>query len=436
MQTRLWKLGIGLLVLLVTAISTAKIMGPKTDLIGMPGSDLVPSYMAGDFVRTGHVDWLMNFPRQSAYQHQLRLDEHLGPRRAGPWLNPPFYAWVFVPLSVLPFREAVAVWFGLNLLMTAAAVTLLATMVPRGTSWKVWGLIGLLLVCSFPYLQVIASEQNGCLSLLLLCATVACWRSERGFAAGAIAGLLLFKPQLAAVLIAAMCVCLGWRAILGVATTAMALLAVTMLTMHGALYDYLTKLPAMLPWTSIGGTFLWERQITWLGFWRLLFQHHAAGPTPLLVRMLWPIGAIAMAAVLGYAVIRARRIGEASSDRLIAAVIGAMPVVMPYYMDYDLMLLAVPAVLLAAEAIREGGLDAIGKWLIWGWMALYLWLFVNAGVADATRFNVLVPALAVMAVAQCIRALRSESVEFVTASPDSPMVAHFRASLPAAERAA
>ena len=100
----------------------------------------------------------------------------------------------------------------------------------------------------------------------------------RAYWAGAIAGLLLFKPQLAAVLIAAACLSLGWQALLGVATTAFGLLTITMLSLPGALHDYLVKLPLALPLGLAGGTYLWERQITWLGFFRFLFQYHATGP--------------------------------------------------------------------------------------------------------------------------------------------------------------
>jgi alpha-1,2-mannosyltransferase len=418
-RSRLWKAGVCLLVFLATVIATSKFLGPQADLIGMPGNDLVPSYTAGAFVRMGHPDWLMDAARQTAFQHQLRVDEHLDVQKhMGPWLNPPYYAWVFVPLSALPYRQALAAWFGVNLILMAGAIVLLARMLPRDVGWRTWGLIPLLLVCSFPVLQVIAAQQNTFLSLFFLCAAVACWRSDRGFSAGLIAGLMLFKPQLGAILILALCWSMGWRAILGVAITATALIATTMITMPGALHDYLTKLPTVLPWLDTSRTYLWERQITWHGFWRLALQFHATGPDPLAVRILWPIGALMVGGVLAYTAMRARRMGLATGDRFIAAVIGSMPLLMPYYMDYDLMLLAVPAVLFAADALREGRVDSIGKRLFIAWIALYVWLFFNATLVAVIRINVAVPALSIMAIAQCIRVLRtrpaSETEEYPT----------------------
>ena len=34
--------------------------------------------------------------------------------RYGAWLNPPFYAWVFAPLSSLPYRTAAAIFLAIN----------------------------------------------------------------------------------------------------------------------------------------------------------------------------------------------------------------------------------------------------------------------------------------------------------------------------------
>src|SRR5213082_1083303 len=101
--------------------------------------------------------------------------------------------------------------------------------------------------------------QNTCMSLLILCATVTLWRrcsgqTTRGrgdaktrgkkiapdpifdpslsasprtgvfpFAAGLTGGLLIYKPQLAAVLAMVMVLDLGWRAAAGFAISAFAL---------------------------------------------------------------------------------------------------------------------------------------------------------------------------------------------------------------------
>jgi len=45
--------------------------------------------------------------------------------RYGPWLNPPFYACVFVPLAKLPYRQALATFVIFNLLLLGVSFYLL-----------------------------------------------------------------------------------------------------------------------------------------------------------------------------------------------------------------------------------------------------------------------------------------------------------------------
>ena len=66
-------------------------------------------------------------------------------------------------------------------------------------------------------------------------------------------------------------------------------------------------------------------------------------------------------------------------DRLIGATVCAMPLLMPFYFDYDLLLLAVPLTLYAADRQRQRSLTV-------AWAVLYGWMFVNAPIAS--RFHV------------------------------------------------
>ena len=115
----------------------------------------------------------------------------------------------------------------------------------------------------------------------------------------------------------------------------------------------------------------------------------------LLVNLLTIACGLAVGAGLVLAMLAARRedaadgcwTGESRAircDRLIAATIVAMPLLMPFYFDYDLLLLAVPAVLLASEiASRPPGcaLSSSDRRLIGFWIALYLWLMINPVLA-------------------------------------------------------
>src|SRR2546430_4183331 len=72
-------------------------------------------------------------------------------------------------------------------------------------------------------------------------------------------------------------------------------------------------------------------------------------PYTTLFRSAWIVTALAVAALLAAALWKSSR-RTASPDRAIAATIAAMPLLMPFYFDYDLLLLAVPATLYAARS--------------------------------------------------------------------------------------
>ena len=60
---------------------------------------------------------------------------------------------MFVPLSALPYRTALLAWFLFNVVLTSGALVLLCRMLPAGSTWQTWGLVPLLTVCSFPFVQ-------------------------------------------------------------------------------------------------------------------------------------------------------------------------------------------------------------------------------------------------------------------------------------------
>ena len=449
-----------MLLFLCALVTASSLAGPQHSLLGgAHGADLIPSYMAGCFVREGRPDKLMDYSQAERFQAHLRRINGLEQNgRTGPWLNPPWFAALFVPLATLPFPAAQRAWLAFNGLLLAASLVLLCRMlapcrsiraeptvnaIPDPTrwvrptcalpsGWRLWGLVPLLLITSMPFIQALASQQNTFLSLFFLTVTVALWRKGHGLRAGLVAGLLLFKPQMAALVAAVLCCSLGRRAIAGLAITATALLLSTAYAMPGALADYVHKLPAMLPWLVSGRPYAWERQVTFQGFWRLLLQGRVTGPASGPVQLLW----LACAAATGAALLPALKNAATASapspecsqditsrDRLIAATIAMMPLLMPYYMDYDLLLLAVPAVLLAAERARVVVQpDRSSRALMIGWAILFPWLFVNAEVGEATHVSPTVLLLTVMAGLYAYRAAMplQESAGLATTATPPP----------------
>jgi hypothetical protein len=209
-----------------------------------------------------------------------------------------------------------------------------------------------------------------------------------------VAGLLCYKPQLAVVFAGIMILDLGWCAAAGVFITGTTLLLINLVVMPGTLSDFLHQVPANLSYVQEQSVYPWTRHVTFKAFLRLVIQGEAIAKTRTAVTVLSAIGIGAYGVMLARAVIKNRG-SSANRDRLIAATIAVTPLVMPFYFDYDLLLLAVPATLLAVELI--GSADSretkLNRWLIGLFAVFYTVLMFNPDVAEATRVNLAVPIL-------------------------------------------
>jgi len=207
-----------------------------------------------------------------------------------------------------------------------------------------------------------------------------------------VAGLLLFKPQLGAVVAIVLSFSAGWRAAAGALATFAVLMLITVIALPGSLTGYFHQLPANLRAIQILPIYTWARHVTFLAWWRILLQGHIGSlPTPL-------TSLLAGACMTVVGLFLARTLWQAPrdgcrTDRLIAAAIAAGPLLMPYYMDYDLTLLAVAAALCAAEAIRNG----VDRNVLAAWVAFYVIAELNPSIAGNTRVIPDVPLLAVLA---------------------------------------
>ena len=360
------------------------------------GRDFLAFYAAGTLARDGRtqdlydLDTIRHLEQQTAASAGIDLGEAVGP-----WWNPPVYAWAFAPLSALSFNHALVIWTAINLAAACAAAWLLGRIAaPAGGPER--ALLALLLLSSAPFLQSITHGQNSAISLLIVAAAVTAWRSGANFAAGICVGLLGYKPQLAAALGVVLVLHRGRRAFGGLALAGAVVLLLTVTTMPGALADYFRRLPQNLHAIQVESTYLWERHVTLKGFWRLLLQGRAAGETLPLVHALTILSAAPLLAGLAFAPFRAR-----SADAVIAATLAAAPLLMPFYFDYDLLLLAAAGAL--APTPRRGALAL--------WSTLYLWLFINPYLAGTMRLSLTVPLLYGLTASLLLAALRRETIE-------------------------
>lgn len=449
LSNRLWQLG-GIVAAIVLTVVIANQFLPADKSVGgeMLGHDFLAFYTAGTLAREADFARLYDLGHSNTFQHAIgrEFDLELSASSFGPYWNPPFYAWLFAPLAAMPYPYALATWTAFNLLCAVAAIGILARMVARAAHpwpmyetlsigsfvqpWRYWLLVPLLIGVSMPFIQAISHGQNTFVSMLLLTGTVALWRQQRVFAAGLLCGLLFYKPQLGAMVAAALTLTSGWRALAGIGVTGLALLAIQELSMPGSTRMYLHQLPINLAVMQVDAPYLWERHVTLKAFWRLLLQGREAGEMSTAALAAWVGSSVLVAFGLLAAVRNTWKtrhddafIGHTKAiqrDRLIAATIAAMPLLMPFYFDYDLLLLAVPMTLVAVERLRstDQAVHRHDKLLVLLAGGLYFWLMVNPGVAKDSGVNLTVLLLASIAGLLIARACRDNSSLKVEEQPN------------------
>jgi len=397
-RKRLWMSAGALGIFLLTiVIGNQFVATDKSVTRQMLGHDFLAFYTAGSFVNQGrardlyNLDAVRDFEQATAHSAGLEVGKSFGP-----WWNPPFYALVFSPLARLPYSRALDVWRWISLGAVALAIGLLSRLVMQAslaTRWQQWLLVPMLIVISMPFIQAFSHGQNTFTSLLVLTVAVVLWRDQRKFLAGTVAGFLFYKPQLGAVVATVMAVDLGWTAVAGLTVTGLFLLLTTLIAMPGSMGDWLTRLPANVHWMQVEHAYLWERHVTLKAFWRLLLQGREAGEAWFITTALTWLSMSVVGGSLLWKMIECRRNRLAiqpglGRDRLISATIIAMPLLMPFYFDYDLLLLAIPATLYAAERISHPNRIAYNdRWLTASWVMLFLWLFVNPAFALHTHLS-------------------------------------------------
>lgn len=435
LRKRLWLAGGGVALFLLTLV----VAGPLLDKTAGTGKvwlghDFLPAYVAGHFVRTGQPARM--YDRDAFRVEQDRVVGEAGlelDKRYAAALNPPHFAILFAPLSALPYRAAAGVWLGINAACFAAAVVLLIRMLPPEfrRDWKAWGLVPLLAATSMPFLQAAGHQQNTFVSLLILASVVTLWRGERAFAAGLVAGLLFYKPQVALVIALVLAANMGRRAVLGLGVTGIILLLVTFVLLPGALPTYLQTLPTNLQWIQGQPGYPWGRHATFLGFAHLLLQGGTSGAPALWARVLWLSAASAGTAALAAVLLRSPKTAP-SRDHLIAATVAVTPLLLPYYLDYDLLLLSVPAVLFAGQQLHATGSTRTDRWTLRAWVGLCLWLYANPASSGMMRVSLTAPLLAAVTAGLVVRALRLNRLAPAAVEEPGPVIAARAAEPPAA----
>jgi alpha-1,2-mannosyltransferase len=328
------------------------LLGPgNMDLAGQViGTDYLQFYSAGLTLRDGQSVNLYNFDYQSQIEQNI----------AGPglqyfhaFITPPFLAWLYVPLTYLPYTLSFIVWSVLSLLFLIVSIKFL-TIDSQVNAFK-WSLTW------FPIFAAISFGQNSLLSLLLFSITYWFWRKEKPLYAGLISSLLLFKPQM--VLGLGILWILEWRrswkSLIGLSLGGAILASLCFSFLPGASNAYVDLARNFLPGLIYQDQFpLWHLD-SLRGFWILLLpgQKWVVESLSILLSALGIIGFILL-----------WRRNRTKKDLLFAYAICLTIWITPHAMIYDWSILLIPAILLwqASPQMR----------MIWRPLYVVIWIAV------------------------------------------------------------
>jgi hypothetical protein len=297
---------------------------------GSPDTDFVNVWAAGRLVQDGlpaaAYDWTV---------HKAAEEAALGHAFASyyPWFYPPPFLFAAALLACLPYVPAFVAW-----LVATLAAYVLAIRAITGHA------IGVLVACAFPAVLTNAmTGQNGCLSAALIGGALQLME-RRPALAGALIGLLTYKPHLGLLFPLVLAASGRWRTFAAAAAVAL--------------------LVAALSWLAFGTA-------TWEAFWRAMPVLSQAVMTDgrgdfgkvqsiyALVRNLgggetlaWALHG-AVVSVTGAGLVALWRSRAAFDLKAAGLAVGAL-VVTPYLYIYDLVVLAVPIAFLVRLGLAGG----------------------------------------------------------------------------------
>ncbi|MCO5106583.1 MAG: DUF2029 domain-containing protein [Burkholderiaceae bacterium] len=266
----------------------------------------------------------------------LALERDLAKDRNLEWLPaayPPSFAWMIRPLALLDVVDAYRLWAA----STLGAAALVALLITR--RW--WALPGTLLMPAVAFCASVG--QNGNLSAALLGAGMWLLQSHP-VSAGIAFGLMTYKPQLAVAL--PFCLLAGGhlRVLASAAATAVAIILASVAAFGPApLFAFLSNLGTQADLFFGSATHLWHRMPTVMAGVLQLTGHRTLA-TAL-------HAAVALAAFV--ALVSVWRHTDRTDLRALGLV-ASMPLVSPYFFDYDLAVGIVPIALLAGRAAESG----------------------------------------------------------------------------------
>lgn len=351
------------------------------DPAGKPlGADFINFYAASDLALHGRLVDAYDIGRMEA------AEQAIVPSAQGqivPWQYPPSFALMVLPLALLPYGVALVLF----MIVTAALyLWVVHTILPDRRA----------VVAGLAFTAVLVNAlggQNGFLSAALLGGGLILSQA-RPIAAGALLGFLTYKPHLGLLVPLVLAAGGYWRAI-GAAAITSALFGLLAWLAFGA--ESWQAFWHLLP---VAGEYLRSGVLPWDKMASIFAAARLVGASVAVATVLHATVAIGVAALC---LLAWWRDGRHLALRVALAIAGTALVVPALY-DYDLVMLAVPMAILAAEGVRAGWLPCERILLV------ILWLMPMIGSPLARYAHLPLMPLALLALfAACWRRLRLTS---------------------------
>jgi hypothetical protein len=346
---RIWSYPLVSLVVLVAIAAYDRVSG--TGLISSPfGGDFLSFYTGGAFVRTGHADKLIDLEAQHALQQQiLGVPTH----SVSLWVSPPYFAYVFAPLSLLPYRAAFVLFVVLSALALFATLGVFTRdLYPRSSASR----LCFMALQYYPTFEWLLNGQMTGLWLTLYLWVFLLLRRERDVACGLALGLLVCKPQLALGIAAALLGARRFRALFAALLSGGACVGLGFATLPNAMFAYLRHGQSLVslvrdPVYNTAGLYGSFEVAT------LLLD----GASPRLALVAGVCLTLLLLFVIGAAWARTDfRPGTRAFDLRMAATFALAVIASPHLYNYDLMLLMLPLFISAARLSGARGLPLDG----------------------------------------------------------------------------
>jgi hypothetical protein len=274
---------------------------------------------------------------------------------------------VVAPLALFPYGVAYVLFTGL----TAAAFYVALGLIPEARPYR------FVLMAAPATALCIFHGQNALLTAALFTGGVALFE-RRPFWAGALLGLLAFKPQMGLLLPIAFIAAGQWRAFFGAAGSASLFTAIATAVFGFGLWQAFFDHFAFVELITRNGFLPWPKMPSAFVFSRMLGLPESVALAAQIVTALGVAGAV---------VLVWRRMGP--SPLAWAMLIAGTLLLMPYVFDYELALLGLPLALLASDMSVRGARSSEKVLLLLAFVAAFL----MGGVVSAIHLQIGFPIL-------------------------------------------